>query len=216
MRKPELRTTAIISLALHITFFLVAVIIIKQTNHFIRPASYIVNLVGPEVESASAPAAIPKTSSDSASINGSKNVDSKEDEKQYASDRIAALKGKKKAAETVKLRNIISLKASGNSETVTSSNTQDTTGSGISMGSYEKKIGEEIRQNWAFPSKSDMTLEAIITVTIKKDGAVKINRIEKSSGDVLFDKSVLRAITKASPVTPPPYDMEEIGLRFTP
>jgi len=44
---------------------------------------------------------------------------------------------------------------------------------------------------------------------------VKDARIEKPSGNVLFDRSALRAIAKASPVTPPPYEME-IGVRFYP
>ena len=58
-------------------------------------------------------------------------------------------------------------------------------------------------------------LEAVISVTIMSNGTVKINSVEKSSGNVLFDRSVLRAINKASPVSPPPHEME-IGLRFTP
>jgi len=39
--------------------------------------------------------------------------------------------------------------------------------------------------------------------------------VEKSSGDLFFDRSALKAVTKASPVSPPPYEME-IGIRFFP
>ena len=37
--------------------------------------------------------------------------------------------------------------------------------------------------------------------------------IEKSSGNLLFDRSATKAISKASPLSPPPVEME-IGVRF--
>jgi colicin import membrane protein len=48
-----------------------------------------------------------------------------------------------------------------------------------------------------------------------RDGTIKVQGIEKSSGNALFDRSAQRAIAKATPVTPPPYEME-IGIRFYP
>jgi TonB family protein len=50
---------------------------------------------------------------------------------------------------------------------------------------------------------------------IGKDGTLSGVKIEKASGDRFFDRSALNAVTKASPVSPPPYEME-IGIRFYP
>ena len=50
---------------------------------------------------------------------------------------------------------------------------------------------------------------------IAKDGTLSVQGVEKKSGNTLFDRSALRAIAKASPVAPPPYEME-IGMRFFP
>ncbi|MDP2753115.1 MAG: energy transducer TonB, partial [Nitrospirota bacterium] len=58
-------------------------------------------------------------------------------------------------------------------------------------------------------------LEAIISIKIKRDGAITAQRIEKSSGNTLFDRSAIKALAKASPLSPPPYEME-IGVRFYP
>ena len=65
------------------------------------------------------------------------------------------------------------------------------------------------------PEIKGKNLETIISVTVMQDGTIRINKVEKSSGNIIFDRSVLKAISKASPVSRPPYEVE-IGLRFTP
>ena len=65
------------------------------------------------------------------------------------------------------------------------------------------------------PTYWEEGLEAIISVKILKDGTVIVQRVEKSSGNTLFDRSAIRALAKASPLPPPPYEME-IGVRFYP
>jgi colicin import membrane protein len=81
--------------------------------------------------------------------------------------------------------------------------------------SYYAKITDEIRQEWVYPDMGKKDIASIVAVTIRRDGHITIHGIEKSSGDLLFDRSVLKAVTKASPVSPPPYEME-IGIRFYP
>jgi TonB family protein len=76
---------------------------------------------------------------------------------------------------------------------------------------YYAKIIEEIRQEWAYPDMGKKQLEVVVSVLIERDGTIKVQRVEKSSGDLLFDKSALKALTKASPVTPPQNEME-IGI----
>ena len=59
--------------------------------------------------------------------------------------------------------------------------------------------------------------QAIVSVTIRKDGTLLDPKIEKKSGDLFFDNSVLKAVIKASPVTPPPsgMEMEILEIRFS-
>jgi colicin import membrane protein len=84
------------------------------------------------------------------------------------------------------------------------------------MSSYYMIIQNKIWSEWVFPDfRKDEPLEAIIRIKILKDGRVVTEGFEKRSGDKLFDRSVLRAVTKASPLPPPPYEMA-IGLRFIP
>ena len=60
-------------------------------------------------------------------------------------------------------------------------------------------------------------LEAVISVFISKDGTIRVEKIEKPSGNRFFDRSALVALKNASPVTPPPDGAEmEIGIRFSP
>lgn len=80
---------------------------------------------------------------------------------------------------------------------------------------YYSLIVQQIRQQWVFPERLERDLEAIVSIKISRDGSVTIERIEKSSGNKLFDRSVLMAINKASPLPPPVKDIE-IGVRFRP
>ncbi len=73
-----------------------------------------------------------------------------------------------------------------------------------------------IWNEWSLPEMKDIQgLETIVIIKILKDGKIKILGMEKSSGDSLYDRSALRAIMKASPLPPPPEEME-IGIRFRP
>ena len=75
----------------------------------------------------------------------------------------------------------------------------------------EKRYGS----TWVFPDTGKKDLEAIISIRILKDGTIISQRIEKSSGNPLFDRSAIKALAKASPLSPPPYEMD-IGVRFYP
>ncbi len=80
---------------------------------------------------------------------------------------------------------------------------------------YCKKVRKEIWQQWVYPDTGQKDLETIISIRIMKDGTISMQKIEKSSGNPLFDKSSIRALTKANPLSPPPYEME-ISIRFSP
>ncbi|TAL25846.1 MAG: TonB C-terminal domain-containing protein [Nitrospirae bacterium] len=222
MKGPSLRITAILSLVIHITFFFTALVLMNRSNHFIRPPAYIVSLVGTEVADTGSPeeggAAVsedepaPRMSLPS---DTSKKLKPSDDTKQYAENRIAAMEATKKAKNILRLRNVISIKGSGGSEEGEITGPEEN-GEEDMLASYENKIGREIWRHYTvIPEIKGKNLEAIISVTVMRDGTLRINKVEKSSGNIIFDRSVLKAVAKASPVSPPPYEME-IGLRFTP
>jgi TonB family protein len=53
----------------------------------------------------------------------------------------------------------------------------------------------------------------IISIKIDKEGYIVAQEIEKSSGNKLFDRSATKALSRSSPLPPPPVAME-IGVRF--
>ena len=79
--------------------------------------------------------------------------------------------------------------------------------------SYYALVHRKIWSEWIYPETGSAGLEVIITVKLDRDGKVISHEIEKSSGNSLFDRSALKAITKASPLPPPPTEIE-IGVRF--
>ena len=76
-------------------------------------------------------------------------------------------------------------------------------------------ITKEIWQQWVYPDTGKKDIEAIISVKILRDGTAIVQKVEKSSGNALFDRSAISALAKASPLPPPPQEME-IGVRFYP
>lgn len=238
MRGPSIQKTTALSAALHLTFFIVAAVILKQSNSIIIPSPYVVSLVspaGPSKELATDSAA-PRVTTEAKvaeparqreetgtrAVEPKKQQDSpakdtKADQKQIE-DRLAELKAKKKVKDIVGLRTkMLSIRGS-EGKTLHADAAQNTGGpssQGTLFDSYYAKITQQIWQEWVYPDTGDKNLAAVIAVKIAKDGSVTIRGIEKGSGNALFDRSALRAISKASPVSPPPYEME-IGMRFYP
>jgi TolA protein len=223
MREPSLQKTTALSFAVHISVLLIALLLLRQSNHFVIPSPYVVSLVSPEVlkvkdtesrESLETSKTLRDTSvTEDIPKQDMKKRNKKEEEK--AEERIAAIEAKKKVERLVKLRSVISLKAGDHDRKDISETTPAHTGEGSLFDEYYTKIRREIWQHWAFPDTGQKGLEAIISIRITKDGTISIQRIEKSSGNPFFDKSAIRAITKASPLPPPPYEME-IGVKFYP
>jgi TolA protein len=223
MIAPSLQRLTILSLAVHVIFFLTTFLVIKHSGRFVMPSPYVVNLIGSdsrtegrsETQSAGPVRIQPATKESKATVDRTAKTKSiSKAEEEHLSDRIAALRAKKKVEKLVGLRNVISLKGSGEAKPSASAGTREK-GGGSLIDDYYSKITRDIWQNWVFPDTGNKNLEAIISIRIFRDGSLHVSRIEKSSGSGLFDRSALRAIAKASPVTPPPYEME-IGVRFYP
>lgn len=217
MKGPSLQKTTALSFVLHLTAFLIAFLVLKQPNHIISPPPYIVSLVSPDVLTGINEAS--DTSEESVTLSNIPKKDIKEitkKEKEMVEKRISAITNKKKIERIVSLRrSIISLKATGNKRSSNPQTTSTYTGKGTLFDDYYSKITREIWQQWVFPDTGQKNLEAIISIRILKDGTITAQRIEKSSGNPLFDRSVIKALAKASPLSPPPYEME-IGVRFYP
>lgn len=218
MKEPNLQRNAILSFLIHLTFILITVITLKHTNHLVKPSSYMVNLVGSDKADTGKDISASSEKESVSETMTAQKIETAQDAKeikQYAEDRIAALQATRKAKQIVGLRKLVSIKSSSGESSGSTAQKGENGTEGNEPDSYESRIGREISQHYTVPELKGKNLKAIISVTIMQDGRVKVNKIEKGSGNVLFDRSVLRAITKASPVTPPPYEME-IGLRFTP
>lgn len=228
MRGPSLQKTTALSFVLHITLFLTVFLILKQSDHLIIPSPYTVSLVSTDVlkridrgrnmnayriskKSVSLPD-IPKK-------DVKETTKKKEKEQEMVEEKISAIAAKKKVEKIVRLRSaissIISLKASGDNPRVNTQTNNTSAGKGIIFNDYYARIRKEIWQHWVFPDIVKKDIEAIISIRILKDGTIISQRIEKSSGNPLFDRSAIKALAKASPLSPPPYEMD-IGVRFYP
>lgn len=223
MREPSLQKTTALSLALHISALLIALLFLRQSSQFMMPSPYVVSLVSPEVlkgkvtESGES-RVTSKPLRDTSVVKDIPKQEMKIKDKkaeEITEERIAAIAAKKKVERLVQLRSVISLKASSNNSKDSSETTPAQEGKGSLFDEYYAKIRKEIWQQWVFPDTGQKDLEAIISIRIMKDGTISIQKIEKSSGNPFFDKSAIRALTKATPLSPPPYEME-IGVKFYP
>lgn len=68
---------------------------------------------------------------------------------------------------------------------------------------YSAAISQQITRNWLRPPEISNELKCEVRVTQLPDGSVSGARITKSSGNVTFDESVIKAIYKASPLPQP-------------
>jgi colicin import membrane protein len=222
MREPSLQKTAIVSIALHLIVFLITVLLLRQSTRFVMPSPYTVSLVSPNMLLKSAPGREKSVSTnrDSAESIAHTNMvmKSKKDtveEREKIKEKISALEAKNKIRKIVELRNMISLKAGSNGRNAESASAPSPHGKGDLFDDYYRKITKEIWEQWVYPNTSRKDIEAIVSIKILKDGTALVQKVEKSSGNPLFDRAALKALAKASPLAPPPYEME-IGVRFYP
>jgi TonB family protein len=213
------------SVFLHVLIVAAAFVIARHSSLYKIPSAYIVTIVDSAAVSSQPPEAEvrdskpqdvkPKTQSMDASP---KLKDISKKDEMTVKERIEALQAKKRIEKMAALRKMVdiggqkSLPQGKTGGALQGSSKQEvTTGSG----DYYSVVINKIRQQWIFPESIDRDLLAIITIKIARDGSVTIGRMEQSSGNALFDRSALRAISKASPLPPPPQEME-MGVRFRP
>jgi len=228
MKEPSLQKITALSLALHISFLCIALLLLRQSNKHVMPSPYVVTLVSPAALKGKTmdireSKGLSKPLKDTSVVEAVPKQDMKKDDfkkrdkkmEKIVEERIAAIAAKKKVERLVKLRSEISLKASSDTGKGTSGLSSVQGEKGSLFDEYYGKISEEIHQQWNWPTAGQKDLEATISIKIIKDGTIFIQKVEKSSGNPFFDKSAIRALTKASPLSAPPYEME-IGVRFYP
>jgi colicin import membrane protein len=239
MRGPSLQKTALLSFGLHLIVFFVAVLIFRQSSHFIMPSPYMVNLVNPDVphqmnrREVSVPRQQKQEPAPASEIPRKHTREITKDrdmakEMEMAEKKIAAIVTKRKIEEiekTFKQRSVISLNTRGDNKTIKPAvskpgNTSAQSVAPVSQGKifddYYAKIIKEIWAQWRWnPDLGRKDIEAVVSIKILRDGTAIVQRIEKSSGNTLFDRSALRALTLASPLSPPPHEIE-LGVRFFP
>lgn len=216
-KEPSFSRLILYSAILHFLFIFLVVIPIRTKQEDFR--SYRVTLVGPiqtprsltnMKESAAATQAVKPLPRADMSLESVKEV-AKEIE------RLRALKDLKESATkqealSKKIQEIQIGKRTSSDKILPGAGTPGTgTGKGTDL--YYSIISRKIWQQWIYPDMNVSGLEVIISIKIDRSGKVISHEIEKSSGNALFDRSAIRAISKASPL-PPPHGEMEIGVRF--
>jgi outer membrane biosynthesis protein TonB len=245
MKEPSLQKTTAFSALIHITVFFLAVLIIKQNNRIIMPSPYTVQLVSPEnvIKRSRSSAAPAQTRTASKKVVKSKvsnkkvvkskvskpvltkkpslQVSRKKRQEKSIDEAIHELRKKKqsqkKDVQILALSHQVNARRSGKTgDTVVPGRpAEGTAAKGSLFDGYYHQITAEIWQEWIYPDIENNNLETIVLVKIMRDGTIHVQRVEKKSSNILFDRSALKALAKASPVSPPPYEME-IGIRFYP
>lgn len=222
MKSPSLQKTAALSAVLHVTFFLLAFLVLRKTNNIVMSSPYVVSLVSPgrSAEKTDVPPSASITSHEAVSPSAAQKKEAAVDEKKtdrMINESISEIKAKKKIERLARLRALVSVQGKGGQKKTPSPAKGAAVGAGQGGGeaSYADRVAGEIHEEWHWPDYMKKNLEAVISITIQRDGTISQVQFEKKSGDRFFDRAALQAIAKASPVTPPPYEME-IGVRFYP
>ncbi len=94
--------------------------------------------------------------------------------------------------------------------------------SGHAADEYYSLIWQRIHDAWLVPSSmatASYGYETVVTITIQSNGNITDLEVEKSSGNIYFDQTALRAIKRASPLPPfPPSWLQKninIGIKFS-
>ncbi|HLE08524.1 MAG TPA: energy transducer TonB, partial [Thermodesulfobacteriota bacterium] len=85
---------------------------------------------------------------------------------------------------------------------------------------YYTAVGAKIQSVWIYPGEAAKDLQTVLSIGIARSGELRSVRIEKKSGNSLFDESAIKAVKKAAPFAPIrkeiKEDLLEIGVRFCP
>ncbi len=84
-----------------------------------------------------------------------------------------------------------------------------------SLRRYYDTIWEKIKENWKIPEYlKGKGYRTIISFTVKRDGSVEGIKVEKGSGNRLFDECALRALKASIPFPSFPKDVKEESIEL--
>ncbi|MGH7801254.1 MAG: TonB family protein [Thermodesulfobacteriota bacterium] len=83
--------------------------------------------------------------------------------------------------------------------------------SGVIAELFVRRVREEIKSNWAIPENIpiDGSLKAVIVFKLDERGRASNVKVDIPSGNSAFDDFCVKAIRRASPLTPPPPELLE-------
>jgi colicin import membrane protein len=221
----------LISFFMHVVIAGVATFVIKKRHTFYVPSSYKVKIITPTVKRRSAKK---KTSTKAAPAKKTvkkATKKTKESEPLLSSDdikmleeRIDRLKEKKRLKDMESDIDTAVEEVAEKEKEFAGDEMSDQDrpggiggpGSGGILADYYNVIYREIKSAWVYTGKIEEDMMTIVSINIDGKGNVRVLGIERSSGNDRFDRSVIRAINKASPLKKPPFDIGDIGLRFRP
>lgn len=227
-KEPNFQAIVVTSAVIHLVLIVLIVIPLRSREH--EYTSYFVNLVGPaevpKEKSAPAPA-MKEVKQESGKAKEIKvpeaKTPSKTDMSLERTDKVAkeierlralnALSKQKHQKEADKVRDVEIVRQNVRQNTGSSSTGIPGNVQSLAPDSYYAQITRKIWGEWIYPDFGTSALEVIINIKIEQDGRIVSHEIEKSSGNILFDRSALKAVSKASPLPAPPFEME-IGVRF--
>ena len=224
-KEPKFHLIVVTSAIIHLLLITFMVVPLKTKNREYN--SYFVNLVGPVetpagIKKSEYTANIPPSLTEKSETKGLTRPLSKADMSLEPADKvskeiermraISALSKLKKKKEAGKAHDIEIIRQKIQAGVAKGPGIPGTVQS-VEPDSYYALITRRIWSEWIYPETGSAGLEVIITVKLDREGKVISHEIEKSSGNSLFDRSALKAISKASPLPPPPVEIE-IGVRF--
>ena len=98
---------------------------------------------------------------------------------------------------------------------------QEPRASNLTVGLWQRKIQGKIYENWNKPSglPNESNLAMVVVVEVRPDGSLANPRVGRSSGNAVFDRSVIHAIQKTPTVDQPPTgcpECRELEIVFRP
>ena len=136
---------------------------------------------------------------------------------------------KRKLLNEFKDKRVASSDSSGEGKGVQKGTGYSTVGSssgssGLIAELFVRRVSEEIKSNWAIPENIpiDGSLKAVIVFKLDERGRPSDIKVDIPSGNTAFDDFCVKAIYRASPLTPPPPELleeartEGLEVEFTP
>ncbi|MBF0160878.1 MAG: cell envelope integrity protein TolA, partial [Magnetococcales bacterium] len=99
--------------------------------------------------------------------------------------------------------------------------TQEPRASSLTVQLWQRKIHGKVFENWTKPSglPNELNLAVTVLVEVGQDGTLVNPRISRTSGNAIFDRSVIRAIQKTASVEQAPAgcpECRELEINFRP